>query len=88
MKTASTSPYIGCLLRGINNGTATVAVNQFKLRYYFTDEVMKTAQITIGYSQVAIPGRQGDLTGHEHGHEAADAHGDRRHVHRVQLQLG
>ena len=62
MKTASSSPYIGCLLRGINNGTATVAVNQFKLRYYFTDEVMKTAQITIGYSHVAIPGSQGGLT--------------------------
>lgn len=62
MKTASSSPYIGCLLRGINNGSATVAVNQFKLRYYFTDEVVKPPQISIGYSHVAIPGSQGSLT--------------------------
>ena len=60
-KTTSSSAYIGCLLRGINNGTATVAVNQFKMRYYFTDEVMKTASITIGYSKIAMPGNQAGL---------------------------
>jgi hypothetical protein len=61
-KTATSSPYISCTLRVINNGTGTVAVNSLKLRYYLTNDPVGTLQMMNNYQHIAIPGNQADLT--------------------------
>lgn len=48
-----------CELRTDNTGTSSVPVSELKLRYYFTDEVMKTPLITINWSHVCVPGNCG-----------------------------
>lgn len=56
------SPYIGCEMLAKNDSQSTVAVNAFKLRYYFTDEPKKTIQLNINYAYVKLPGNQANMT--------------------------
>jgi hypothetical protein len=62
MKTMSSSSYISCELRVINNGTGSVAVSSLKVRYYLTNEPKATLQMMNNFQHIAIPGNQADLT--------------------------
>ena len=53
---SSTSPYIECELHAKNSGTSSALVSELKLRYYITDEVHKTPQITINWSHISTSG--------------------------------
>ena len=56
LRTQASSAYLQCELHADNTGTSSVPVSELKLRYYFTDEVMKTPQIAINWSHVCVPG--------------------------------
>ncbi len=58
---AATSAYIGCELSISNSGTDSPALSDLKARYYFTDEVHQTPQITINWSHVSTSGADQDL---------------------------
>jgi hypothetical protein len=56
VKTQASSAYVQCELHANNTGTSSVPVSELRLRYYFTDEVMKTPQITINWAHICVPG--------------------------------
>jgi hypothetical protein len=58
----ATSPYIECELHAKNSGTSSAPVSELKVRYYFTDEVKKTPQITINWSHISTSGANASLT--------------------------
>jgi|HubBroStandDraft_2_1064218.scaffolds.fasta_scaffold76922_2 hypothetical protein len=58
----SSSPYLGCELSIMNAGTGSSAISTLKARYYFTDEVHLTEQMTINWSHVATSGANADTT--------------------------
>lgn len=59
---SATSAYIESELHAKNGGTSSAPVSELKLRYYFTDEVHKTPQITINWSHITTAGANGGLT--------------------------
>ncbi len=54
--------YISAQFHATNNSTGSVAVSQFKIRYYFTDEPKVMDQMTINFAHVQITGNQFDMT--------------------------
>jgi len=58
---AATSAYIGCELSITNSGTGSPGLSDLKARYYYTDEVHQTPQITINWSHVSTSGADQDL---------------------------
>jgi endoglucanase len=58
---ATTSAYIGCELSITNAGTGSPALSDLKARYYYTDEVHQTPQITVNWSHVSTSGADQDL---------------------------
>lgn len=58
----SSSPYLGCELSIMNAGTGSSTISTLKARYYFTDEVHLTEQMTINWSHVATSGANADTT--------------------------
>jgi hypothetical protein len=59
--TSATSAYIGCELSVLNSSTASPSISDFKVRYYYTDEVHQTPQMTINWSHVSTSGADQDL---------------------------
>jgi hypothetical protein len=59
---ASTSAYLGCEISITNGGTSSPAVSSLKARYYFTDEVHLTEQMTINWSHISTSGADADST--------------------------
>jgi hypothetical protein len=55
------SAYIGCELSVLNSSTASPSISNFKVRYYYTDEVHQTPQMTINWSHVSTSGADQDL---------------------------
>jgi hypothetical protein len=58
---AATSAYIGCELSIVNSSTASPSLSDLTVRYYYTDEVHMTPQITINWSHVSTSGADQDL---------------------------
>jgi hypothetical protein len=58
---AAMSAYIGCELSITNSGTGSPGLSDLKARYYYTDEVQQTPQITINWSHVSTSGADEDL---------------------------
>jgi hypothetical protein len=58
---AATSAYVGCELSIANMGTDPVAVSSLQVRYFYTDEVHVTPQMTINWSHVSTSGADADL---------------------------
>jgi hypothetical protein len=59
---ATTSAYLGCEISITNGGTSSPAVSSLKARYYFTDEVHLTEQMTINWSHISTSGADADST--------------------------
>jgi len=59
---APMSAYLGCELSIQNSGTASPSVSSLKVRYYFTDEVHLTEQMTINWSHISTSGADADTT--------------------------
>ena len=59
---ASTSAYLGCEISIKNGGSSSPAVSSLKARYYFTDEVHLTEQMTINWSHISTSGADADST--------------------------
>jgi hypothetical protein len=57
-KTAASSPYIGCELQAKNGGSTTAAVNEFKVRYYFTKDIAGAPQFNLNWAYVKNNGGQ------------------------------
>ncbi len=53
---------MSALIHATNSSAGSVAVSQFKVRYYFTDEPKVQLQMTINYAHVQISGNQFDMT--------------------------
>jgi hypothetical protein len=62
MQTAATSSYIGCQLQAKNGGSSTVAVNELKLRYYFTKDIASAPQFHLNWGFARNAGGQWDMT--------------------------
>jgi hypothetical protein len=61
MNAGATSAYIESEIHTKNGGTTSVDVSTLKVRYYFTDEVHKTPQITLNWSHVTTSGANASL---------------------------
>jgi hypothetical protein len=59
---APMSAYLGCELSIQNSGTGSPAVSSLKVRYYFTDEVRLSEQMTINWSHISTSGADADST--------------------------
>jgi endoglucanase len=59
LKAQASSAYVQCELHADNTGSSLVPLSELKLRYYFSDDVKKTPQITINWSHVCVPGNCG-----------------------------
>jgi hypothetical protein len=59
---ATTSSYMGSEIEIKNAGTASPAVSALKVRYYFTDNVHMTLQMTINWSHIMTTGADADAT--------------------------
>jgi hypothetical protein len=59
---AATSAYLGCELSVQNSGTQSPAVSTLTARYYFTNQVDLTPQMTINWSHISTSGANADLT--------------------------
>jgi hypothetical protein len=59
LKPAASSPYVQCEVHVENMGDSSAAVAALSVRYYFTDEVRKGAQLTINWSHICLPGNCG-----------------------------
>jgi hypothetical protein len=57
----SSSAYIGCELSVLNSSSASPSISNFTIRYYYTDEVHQTPQMTINWSHVSTSGADEDL---------------------------
>lgn len=59
---ATTSAYMGSEIEIKNAGTASPAVSALKVRYYFTDDVHMTPQMTINWAHIMTTGADADAT--------------------------
>jgi hypothetical protein len=59
---ASQSAYVGCELSVANMGTASPALTDLKVRYYYTDDVHVAPQMTINWSHVSTSGADAPLS--------------------------
>jgi cellulose binding protein with CBM3 domain len=59
---AATSAYLGCELSVQNSGSQSPAISTLKVRYYFTDQVHLTPQMTINWSHISTSGANADVT--------------------------
>jgi mannan endo-1,4-beta-mannosidase len=62
MDPAASSAYIGATLSILNSSSTSVTVSGLSLRYYYTDDVHMTPQMTINWSHISTSGANTDLS--------------------------